>query len=339
MRKQISPRLSIVIPVYNVEKYIKACLTSILASRNASFDIEIILVDDGSTDNSGSICDEYSHKYKFIKTIHQRNMGLSVARNVGINRATGEWLTLIDSDDKVEKDYLNIIFDLIKLNQDVVLFRYKTFVHDTHEAIRNTTNNKISDVESISKSKAMYYLTTEEWGNFAWNKLYKRKLFEAIKYPANKNFEDIFTTFRLFEKASSIMICNNAIYMYRIRADSITNSINSVNRLKNIKDSIEARKYQIEFFKRHNYIKAIRNASCYLLSACFSYINVVKVNRLKENVTYRKCIKLIKEQKIDFKTIKINKMALKLYIKAKVFEKMPCLYFKIVANKNIHKLQ
>ncbi|NRO18923.1 glycosyltransferase family 2 protein [Lactobacillus helveticus] len=339
MENQVSPKLSIVIPIYNVEKYVKACLTSILANRSSSFDIEIILVDDGSTDHSGNICDAYSRRYEFIKTIHQTNKGLAVARNAGINYATGKWITFIDSDDEVEKDYLNIIFDLIKLNQDIVLFKYKTMVYDNRKATRNTANNTVSHAKSISKSKAMYYLTTEEWGNFAWNKLYKRKLFKTIKYPADKNFEDIATTFKLFEKASSIMICNNAIYMYRIRANSITNSTNSVNRLKNIKDSIEARKHQIDFFKKNNYIKAARNANCYLLSTYFSYINAVKVNRLKEDKTYKKCITLIKRQKINFKTVGISKVALRLYIKVKILNNTPNLYFNILSIKNAHRLQ
>lgn len=212
--------ISIVIPVYNVERYLRRCVDSVIAQTYAN--IEIILVDDGSTDASGDICEEYAGKDVRIKVIHQENGGLSSARNTGIEEAKGEYLTFIDSDDFVDRRYAGRLYELIQeYGADISIagfVKFKKFSGIKTKAIKNPS---VREYDGISAISDMWYQKTIP--NFAWAKMYKRKLFEGIRYPVGKLYEDLGTTYRLFYKARRIVYSAEPLYFYFQRSDSIMN--------------------------------------------------------------------------------------------------------------------
>lgn len=211
--------VSIVVPVYNVEKYLKKCIDSILNQTYKN--LEIILVDDGSTDNSGKICDDYSSSDERIKVIHKQNGGLSDARNLGIDNSTGKYITFIDSDDYITNNYIEYLVTILeKNNADISICDYK-IVHN--------------EFGFIDKSKEIINIYTYEecimkllYGTHklisACGKLYKKNLFKLIRYPKNQLFEDINTTYKTYFESKNIVVSNLKMYMYLVRNDSITTS-------------------------------------------------------------------------------------------------------------------
>lgn len=206
--------ISVIVPVYRVEKYIRKCIESILSQSFKNF--ELILIDDGTTDNSGRICDEYGKLNNNIIVIHKENGGLSDARNAGIKIARGQFITFIDSDDYISLDYLKILYDVQrKTNADIVQALYTRkmkFASQDEEIVEFTSQEAIKEL-----------LT---WGMievYAWAKLYKRSLFEDIEYPIGYINEDAFTTYKLIANANKVCVIKKEIYYYRITPDSIMN--------------------------------------------------------------------------------------------------------------------
>ena len=196
-----SPFLSIILPIYNVEKYLDRCMKSIL--KQSFKDYEIILVDDGSPDRCGDICDEYAKKDKRIKVIHKENGGLSDARNSGLDVATGKFVAFIDSDDFIHKDMYMILYNaIIDSKSDISQCKFKYFFKED-ELNKNIINdgnykiyNNIDAIEEVIENKNL--------NANVWNKLYKKELFNDIRFPKGKIHEDEFVTYKVFYKASSI---------------------------------------------------------------------------------------------------------------------------------------
>ena len=189
--------ISVVIPVYNVEEYISRCISSILEQTYRN--LQIILVDDGSTDKSGEICGEYAKVDRRVTVIHQTNGGLSSARNTGIDKATGEYITFVDSDDFVSKEMVAYLFALAKNNDcDIAI--------STHNIIRGEkvwkSYNLSGDVKMTPKRCIEKLLYDDGVDTSAWAKLYKLKLFNGVRYPVGKLYEDIATTYKIFLKAN-----------------------------------------------------------------------------------------------------------------------------------------
>lgn len=213
------PKISIIVPVYNVEKYIHRCIDSIL--HQTFKDFELILVDDGSLDNSGKICDEYAKEDDRIKVIHKENGGLSDARNVGLDIAQGEYIAFVDSDDWIEKDMYSILYENIrKYNADISICKTRKIFDSTVDN-NITTNNCII----LNNEEAFDCLFNNKYyASHACDKLYKKSLFDGIRYPVGKLYEDMFTTYRLFEKANKVVFSDYIGYNYFQRKDGIVNS-------------------------------------------------------------------------------------------------------------------
>lgn len=319
MNRSESKLLSIIIPVYNVEKYLSDCIDSVLTSFSVSnldkSEIEIILVNDGSTDKSGKICDEYSKKYSLIKTFHKINGGLSSARNTGIAHAHGKWYTFIDSDDIVNMNYINIIVSLIKkANLDLIMFKYLSF--KSFDEIKDSINNFNYDehkLKLLSKKEAMSKLFDGNYTNYAWNKIYKSCLFDKIRYPEGKNFEDVFTTCKLIDQAKSWGKYNEVLYFYRQRKGSILNATTSVKKLEQIQNSIEARKFQTNFFKSHGYDYLIDMSNHWIMKDCMDYLVLQKRSGLSKNKFYSEVVYFLKNYKVS-KIYDSKKYIIKLYL-------------------------
>lgn len=220
----MKPLLSVIVPVYNVEKYLKRCLESILVqSWN---DYEIILVDDGSTDSSAQICDLYAEKYEMIRVIHKENKGLSDTRNRGIEEASGEYVYFPDSDDWLEPNTFSELSDVIEeLTYDIISFN-REFVTSEEDKLISAK----SRIQKLSGKQALLeMLKQSDITGFANDKIYRKKLFldNDIEFPVGKYYEDLGTNYKLFLKATKVYVTNQKYYHYLItNPDSITQSWN-----------------------------------------------------------------------------------------------------------------
>ncbi len=233
------PLISVVVPVYNVVEYLEECVSSL---TNQSFgDIEIILVDDGSTDGSSTMCDDLEKSDERIRVIHKENGGLSDARNTGIRFATGEYLSFIDSDDWLSLNafeccvpYLNdsdiVVFGIVKEIGGVVV-----------KELKPRTTAYLSNAQALEQLNCFGGIDVS-----ACNKIYRKTLFNDIVYPVGKYCEDCYTTFRIIDLASSIVTLPHSFYHYRMRDGSITHAVPFHE------EFIEAALIQLDYFKCHH---------------------------------------------------------------------------------------
>lgn len=233
--------ISIIVPIYNVEKYLDECLKSLINQTYKN--IEILLVNDGSTDNSREICEKYFQHDNRIKIIDKANGGLSDARNVGIEHASGEYLTFVDSDDVVDTTFCERLLDVISTHQadvatcSVVLFADKIPHRDV------ISENMIYRKDEI----ILAYLK----GNIrptAWGKLYRRKLFNELRYPVGRTTEDVYVIVELLLKADIVVTGAKTNLYYRQRRNSIQNS-NGFN----TKDMLEAHKRNVSLLENSKF--------------------------------------------------------------------------------------
>lgn len=200
-------KVSIIVPVYNIERYISKCIDSLM--RQTYKNIEIILVDDGSIDKSSHICDEYSNKYENIIVIHQENHGLSAARNCAIKKVTGSYILFVDGDDWIEEKTVEILVWLMEEDDADITAIIKTGHHfESGEVI-------IGD----SYKMLLHMLNTSCFE--MWGKLFKRELFDDIKFPEGKIHEDLYTIPKLIAKSNKSVVYHKGLYNYRQREDSI----------------------------------------------------------------------------------------------------------------------
>lgn len=212
------PLITVIVPVFNVEKYLEKCVNSII---NQEYDrLQIILVDDGSTDNSGMLCDEFSKKDNRIEVIHKNNGGLSSARNCGLDHADGDYIAFVDSDDYLDKDmYLNLLNACVSYNCEIaVCGRYLEY-----EGSRNArTMFSLPTFRIMDSTEAIKCLLLGEvMDSAAWDKLYHANLFDSIRYPNGVIHEDLSITTRLLFECKKIVHIGISQYHYLQRQDSI----------------------------------------------------------------------------------------------------------------------
>lgn len=247
--------ISVIVPVYKVEKYIRKCIDSIINQTYKN--LEIILVDDGSPDNCPQICDEYAQKDSRIKVIHQENMGVSVARNNGLDIATGKYIGFVDSDDYIESTMFEDLLDALVNNDAQMSICNFNVITDKEKYIRN----KYPNTKTYNKKEILRELILDKnIQSYPWNKLYTKTLFEKIKFPAGKNYEDIGTTFYLIEQCEKIQLIGKAEYNYINRSDSIVFNVKE----KTVVDYLDI------IMKRYEYIyqkyEDLRNCNFYYLA-------------------------------------------------------------------------
>ena len=226
--------VTVVVPVYNVEKYLKRCVDSLINQTYKN--LEIILVDDGSTDNSGKLCNDYAKDDSRIKVVHKKNGGLSDARNAGIDIASGKYVSFVDSDDYVNNDFIKILFQgLVKYNTKISISDI-CIMYDTGEMIdeSNSTIYTTSEKELLR----LMLIGKRDIENSACNKLYAIELFDDIRYPVGRLYEDTATTYKLLAKCDNIVVNSYPLYYYMKRRDSITQCKFNRKKLQLI-DSVE----------------------------------------------------------------------------------------------------
>lgn len=248
-------QISVIVPVYKVEPYLRTCIDSIL---NQTFrDFELILIDDGSPDNCGVICDEYAAKDDRIVVIHQENGGLSAARNTGIDWAfansESQWITFVDSDDALEKSCLEQLFVYaIETDADITVTGGETFVLD--DELANTPSNIVSVRTTTGRQCAdEVFARNNFFLSFAWGKLYRKRLFTDFRYPVGRIYEDLWLLPKLLYSAQKVTILRSWLYCYRQRQGSILHQAYSVKDF----DKVEACDENIRWFSAHNEVTVV----------------------------------------------------------------------------------
>lgn len=232
------PKISIIVPVYNVEKYLRQCIESILTQTYTN--LEIIIVNDGSTDESGKICSEYASMDSRIKYISQENHGISMARNTAIDVSTGEYIGFIDGDDWIAADMYDVLYEnAVNYSADISECSIKSVDEGTRKTGVQDTNISVTVLEGIDKIKDNMIRSTHSM----CNKLFHKQLFEGIRLPKGKIYEDLFTTYKLIDKANRIVVLSKEGYYYVSHPDSITRSSFNIRHMDVIDASIERYHY------------------------------------------------------------------------------------------------
>ena len=223
----MTEKITVIVPVYNVENYLEKCLDSLINQTYKN--IEIIVINDGSTDNSGEICQEYAQKDNRIVYIEKENGGLSDARNVGLDKMTGSYVTFIDSDDWIEQDYIETLYKkIVEYQADIAVGNYYSYNEDEEtyyfhiygDSYYEKVYDNISIFENLYESQEMKSFALIS----AWGKLYKAKLFDYLRFDKGKLGEDGYFNQKIYLSVNKVVYLNKGLYAYRQRSGSITNT-------------------------------------------------------------------------------------------------------------------
>lgn len=263
------PKVSVIVPVYNVEKWVARCIESILKQTFNNF--EILLVNDGSTDNSLKICNEYQKVDSRINIINKKNGGLSDARNTGIKNAKGKYLIFIDSDDYVEKDYIEYLLNAVELqNADVAACEFN-LVKESGSFIKKETFNIPGNLKNLTGIEFLNYKYKPYGATcvVAWNKIYSRYLFDHISFKKGQYFEDDAILVPLFWNVAKVALVRKSLYNYVQREGSI---MSTPLTQKKLQDRNNLYLNRIKFFKKKRnkrlYILAINECKDNIIASC-----------------------------------------------------------------------
>lgn len=280
--------ISIIVPIFKVESYLDRIINIIL--RQTYENIEIILVDDGSPDNCGKICDEYAKKDNRIKVIHKKNGGLSEARNYGIEASTGDYIMFIDSDDYIASNMCEILLkNALNNDADIVSCNFKEIYTNSIEKINEQSIKELVEIYSNLEVIYKYFFEYTVDINVVWNKLYKREIFFEkghVRFPVGKLHEDDYTVCKLYYYANKIVIINDVLYYYLRRDNSITGTFSE----RNIIDKIDA------IIDQYNFVKDKETALKYMIQArgidCYKdYLQFKLSEKLyRKMIDFRDCI-------------------------------------------------
>lgn len=300
-----TPKISIIIPVYNVEKYINKCIDSILNQTFTNF--EVIIINDGSTDNSGYICNNYAVADNRVKVFHGTNKGVANARNQGIIKSKGEYIIFVDSDDYLEQNACKYLYEeAIKSKADVVLCGINIFYEDTDENEVILYNQKETHRLYTNKEVIERYLTYEIRG-YSCNRITSRKFMidNNIKFSENITFEDMYPTLKVLHLSNYISIINIPLYNYRQRKDSLSKS----RKEKDIKDYINQVNRCIKYCDKFRDDYKLNNSI--MSFEVKNYLNAVnwyiKLFRCDRSQVYKNYNSFFKDLNINYKLIEVIK--------------------------------
>lgn len=281
--------ITVVIPVYNVADYLDECVESVTAQTCTN--LEIILVDDGSTDASGKMCDLWQERDSRIRVIHKHNGGLSDARNTGLRAAKGKYISFIDSDDLVAPTFLECLYTAISLGSGQISCCGCSMFEDGQKIPKAYLSSAAAQVLDSRRFIEMLHLGQyPQIGVMAWNKLYSVDLFRStgIAYPKGKIYEDTFTTFRLLYHTQDVAVSDSRLYYYRRRSGSITGKKIGI---KKCRDGIEADYSNVAFFKEKQEWKLAEQAlNAFFRSTIRTYREVSSYQKTEERDACRQML-------------------------------------------------
>lgn len=276
--------ITVIIPIYKVEKYLRKCVDSVTAQTHKN--LEIILVDDGSPDGCGEICDEYAKRDERIKVIHKENGGLSDARNAGLDIASGEYIGFVDSDDYIAPDMYEVMLKrLTETDADMAVCNV-SYVGDVSDNQRQSEKVWTINDCVLDRKEAMRML--EEIKNWryvtAWNKLYKRNIFRNIRFPKGKIHEDEFVAHRVIGECEKIACISQRLYYYLQRQGSIMAAESLDAKLDTCEALIDRARYclSIRYSAQASYF--LKNGSGFLMFICRKYPKETEVRRRYKSI-------------------------------------------------------
>ncbi|WP_321519751.1 glycosyltransferase family 2 protein [uncultured Bacteroides sp.] len=325
-----NPLISIIVPVYNVEAYLIKCLDSILCQTLK--EIEIILVDNGSTDSSFDICKEYQKKDERIKTIRLPFPDLSSARNAGINVAKAPYISFIDSDDWIDNDMFSLLYSAIKnYNADISICSFYE-ESDSHIIPKNKKVKNSGEVFTYSKDDALKKILLDKGiKSYVWNKLYKKELFNFYRFPEGVLYEDYSTIYKCFSLAENVVQVDLAKYHYLQRSNSIIHIVNPKARYH-----FFLANYNRYFFAKEQKIFGQDSYKFNTLTVKRTIRQVKYVLSCSQENNVEEYICEMRMKLKDFLDIPITKMNLKYYLRLrKVIYFWPFYSFSIFGYKNV----
>lgn len=293
--------ISVIIPVYNVEKYIKNCIDSV--KNQTYYNIEIIIIDDGSPDNCGTICDKYAKEDSRIKVIHKKNEGVAVARNEGLKEAKGKFITFVDSDDMVKDDYIEYLYNiLIKNDADIACCNFE-YTYEQKTNYKKIEDEKEKIIVYDNKEALENLLYQKEIDTSPWGKIYRREMFENIMFPIGKIYEDFGTIYKTIINAKRVVYGNQKKYLY-LQRDTSTIGRNFCSKDFNMLElAIEMEKYIM------NKYPELENAiNSRIINMDFYFIRRIDKNKYKNEYKKikddikQKRKKVLKDKNIKLKT-------------------------------------
>ncbi|MCX4302502.1 MAG: glycosyltransferase [Clostridia bacterium] len=319
--------ITIVVPVYKVEQYLDKCVNSIINQTYKN--LEIILVDDGSPDNCGKMCDEYAKNDNRIVVIHKENGGLSDARNAGIEIAKGKYISFIDSDDYVTEDYVEFLYALISNNNVEVSICAHTVIYDTGLILEKATGENIILDAKTAIERILY---DEGLDTSAWAKLYETNLFKNIKYPKGKLFEDSATTCKILSLCTGVAVGSESKYFYLIRNNSITKTVFSHNKMDLITSTKDMGEYVLA--KYSDLEKAVNRRIMYAYLSTLSQLANSKEKHKEEQKELLQYIYKHKKEILSDKRLKRrDRLALNLLTFGFSFYKFAWKIYKKITNR------
>lgn len=268
-------KISIIIPVYKVEKYLPKCLDSVLQQTYKN--LEIILVDDGSPDRCGEICDEYGKMDARIKVIHKKNEGVARARNDGIEVATGNYISFIDSDDWISSRAYEWMYRCMKKEKADCVIGGCVTVQDQNRKLKFPKNTFSYQVECKEPEEIVKKLLLN--GSAMWNRLFRREIFQTVRFPENRINDDEVAVLHAYALCDKIVLLNRPTYFYRIRRNSITTSSFSIRNIDYYYNSLENERFVQETFPQlisYAEFKVIK-------SLLYCYVNLKKLPTSEKN--------------------------------------------------------
>lgn len=312
--------ISIIVPIYNVEKFLTNCIESLIHQTYQN--LEIILVDDGSTDKSKEISDEYAKKFNNVVVFHKRNGGLSDTRNYGITKANGKYICFVDSDDYVNKRYCEILYKNIKqTNADISTCAFLR-VDDTYiskEADYRNEDIKIYEKDIDKQKNILYELNGDTV--VAWNKLYRKEIWDEIHYPIGKLHEDEYIIHHILDKCGKIVYTNLKLYYYYQRDNSIMTSKYNEKKL----DIIDALYDRLNFYKKKKeYNILVPRAYTIFMKMIINHHRLAK-----ENSNLNICNMMVTRYKREYDKDIIKVLKIKDKVQLMFFYYLPNIYYLI----------
>ena len=251
------PFLSVIVPCYNVDKYVDKCISSIVGQIYPH--LEILLVDDGSTDKTGIICDEWQAKDERIRVIHQQNEGSSYARKKGLEHASADFVTFVDADDWIDKDmYTGLMSALLSTGSDIAHCDFCMVYEDGRTAHR--VNERQTAIRTMGRIESvLMILKDHEWKTHLGCKIYRKTLFEGIEFPKNRVYAEDMIVHEIFHKTAQTVFVDAEYYYYLVRSGSLTRQGDAGKEMKNMSDLSDAYFERYSFVKQHpEYSSAMR---------------------------------------------------------------------------------
>lgn len=281
------PTVSVIVPVYNTEPYLRDSIDSILSQTEKN--LEVILVDDGSTDGSSEICDTYASSDQRVSVFHRKNSGVSSSRNFGVDRARGSYILFVDADDCISPHMLNLLLSSMSPKEDMAICGYASF-RDGDDAVIRTVGEGEVPARAISPAEALQEMLYEEIITTSpWAKLFHRDLFDGIRFPDIKTAEDLAIMYLLIGKATSVSRVDLPLYGYRIRSGSAIRNIFSPERLHGLEHA-----FTMLGYVRENFPGIEKSAvNRYFMEAVYILQNMSVRNVLTDSGPYRRCSRAV----------------------------------------------